>query len=187
MNLEKLNPWNWFRHEEGSRAAEDQVPVRREEYVHQGPAHPVTQWRRDVDRLFDDFVRGFGLPSLLGGSLARDLPGRFVPQVDVASDDRDYVITLEAPGLSESDINLELQDRRLIISGEKREEKEDKDKRFYRIERTYGSFQRVLAVPDDADLDKVNASMHNGVLKIRIPRLPGQRGSNKAIPIERGS
>lgn len=188
MNLQKLNPWNWFKHEEGVGPSEDQVPVSREEYLQQAPQNSAGLFRREVDRLIEEAFRGFGLPSILGGSggAARDLPTRFFPQVDVASDDKQYIITLEAAGIGEDDININLQDRRLVISGEKKDEKTEEDKRYYRIERSYGSFQRVLALPDDANAEDVNASMRDGVLKITIPRSAEKSSSAKTIPIGKG-
>lgn len=189
MNLQKLNPWNWFKHEEGAQPSEDQIPLSRDEYVQKSSQSPASPLRRDIDRLLEDTFRGFGFPSLFSGagiSAGRDFSARFFPQVDVASENEQYIVTLEAAGLTEDDIAITLQDRRLLISGEKKDEKTEQDKRYYRIERSYGSFQRVLALPNDADEDGVNASMRHGVLKITIPRIAEKSEAGKAIPIDKG-
>lgn len=187
MNLEKLNPWNWFKHEEGPRPSEDQVPMSREEYLQRAPHSSAGPLRRDVDRLLEDTFRGLGIPSLLGRTSAgSDLAAGFFPKVDVASDDEQYIITLEAAGLSDDDVEISLQDKRLIVSGEKKDEKTERDRRYYRIERSYGSFQRVLALPDDANAEDAKASMNHGVLKITIPRSQEKASGGKTIPIGKG-
>lgn len=174
MELSQLNPWNWFKHEEPN-AQERSVPVKRDDYVTQsaqGGGTDIWQLHREMDRLFDEVFRDFGWPSRrMGGGLSSDNQNRFRPRLNVASDDKQYTITLETPGLAQDDIKLELKDRALFIQGEKRFEQEDKDKHYYRIERHYGQFQRVLDLPDDVELDKIDAKMQDGVLTVHLPRL----------------
>jgi HSP20 family protein len=190
MNLQKLNPWNWFKHEEASTPA-DQIPIRRSSGDSLMPAqgsaagHPVLQLHREIDRLFDEAFRGFGLRSL---PLQADWAGMtddatFRPRLNVSSDDRSYEVSVEAPGMSKSDLSLAIKDDVLTIRGEKREEQEDRDRHFYRVERRYGMFQRVLSLPDDADSDALDASMKDGVLKIRIPRREVGEGTVKNVEI----
>jgi len=93
----------------------------------------------------------------------------FHAHVNIASDDKKYTITLEAPGLEKKDVSIDLKDRVLVIKGNKQHE-EEKNKQYYRIERHYGAFERVLAVPDDADINEINASMDKGLLTVNIPR-----------------
>jgi HSP20 family protein len=109
----------------------------------------------------------------------------FRPNLNVASDDKQYTISLEAPGLVQDDIKLELKGQALFIQGEKRLEKEDKDQHYYRIERSYGQFQRTLDLPDDVVLDKIVASMKNGVLTIVLPRDGvAAKNGHRQIPIK---
>lgn len=178
MNLQKLNPWNWFKHEE-TAAASGQVPVTRDtnsnrEHETYLPAdfHPVFRLQREIDRLFDSAFSGFGLPS------ARRLldtawtdPQWLRPNVDVAGDAKKYEIKLDLPGLTESDIAVEVRGDLLVVKGEKQESAEDtQDKKFYRVERRYGSFQRTLSLPEDADADAITATLKHGVLTLEIPR-----------------
>lgn len=175
MDLKKLNPWNWFKHEESDHQPST-LPIRRSESspsTSQQPAGGLWQLHREMDRLFDEAFRGFGLPTRPGSSLTSSQPTAFVPRLNVASTEQGYSITLEAPGLSREDIKLDLQDRTLFIRGEKRQEKEEKDQHFYRIERHYGQFQRVLELPADVELEKISASMKNGVLTLTLPRQTG--------------
>lgn len=173
MNLEKLKPWNWFKHEEGGNG-ERQIPVRREESAGEplgrGPGS-LMSLHRDMDRWFEDAFRSFGMPAFEPKTLTdAALPGFFRPQIDVSGDDNRYEISLDVPGLSESDLTLEVKDDILTIKGQKEERSEDKDKHYYRIERSYGLFQRTLALPDDANADEIKASLDKGVLKLEIPR-----------------
>lgn len=186
MELSKFNPWNWFKHEEPS-AASQSIPLKMEDYASQAPMATGSMWQlhREMDRLFDEAFRGFGLPSRLTSQLSTAQTTSFRPKLNVASDDKQYTISLEAPGLAQQDIKLELNGRTLLIQGEKRFEKEDKDKHYYCIERCYGQFQRVLDVPDDVELTKITAKMDNGVLNINLPRTaqPHQNGQRQ-IPIQ---
>lgn len=186
MELSKLNPWNWFKHEETGDSSRS-IPLKIADYSSQAPTVTGNIWQlhREMDRLFDEAFRGFGLPSRLTSKLSTDETASFRPKLNVASDDKQYTISLEAPGLAQQDIKLELNGRTLLIQGEKRFEKEDKDKHYYRIERRYGQFQRVLDVPDDVELAKITAKMDNGLLNINLPRTaaPHQNGQRQ-IPIQ---
>ncbi len=192
MDLSKLNPWNWFKHEEGAKSAES-IPLKRDDYQSTTPARrevgtvgDIWQLHREMDRLFDEAFRGFGLPSrALDSTLAPLNEALFRPNLNVASDDKQYTVSLEAPGLVQDDIKLELKGQTLFIQGEKRVEKEDKDKHYYRIERRYGQFQRVLDVPEDVDLDKIEAKMKHGVLTINLPRVAEtHHNGHRHIPIQ---
>nr|WP_281357791.1 Hsp20/alpha crystallin family protein [Desulfobacter latus] len=105
------------------------------------------------------------------------------PRLDLSATDKEYTVSLEIPGVSEKDVNLELADDTLIIRGEKKQKKEEKKKNFYRLERSYGSFQRTLSLPEDADKDNIKADFKNGVLNITIPRKALPSGT-KAKQIE---
>jgi len=104
--------------------------------------------------------------------------------VDIAGSEKEYVISAELPGVDEKDIHVELRGDSLILSAEKRQEAKSEGKGFYRIERSYGSFQRVLAVPDDADTDAVKASYKKGVLTVTLPRKASIAPVSRRIAIE---
>ncbi|RCN55701.1 Hsp20/alpha crystallin family protein [Acidiferrobacter thiooxydans] len=116
--------------------------------------------------------------------VAPEWQGLLRPSLDIQETDKQYRITLEVPGVEEKDIQLTLEDDVLYIRGEKRQEQEHKDAQYHRIERSYGSFQRALNVPADADQDTFKASFKNGVLTVTIDKR-AQAGSprGRSIPI----
>jgi HSP20 family protein len=113
---------------------------------------------RDVDRLFDAF---FG-----GEREAR----RWVPQMDLVEGEDHFVLKADLPGLDEGDVSIEVQDGTLTISGERKAEHESRERGWYRIERSFGSFNRSLTLPDRVDPDRISANFDRGVLEVRIPK-----------------
>lgn len=183
MNLEKLNPWNWFKHEQAEDRA--QVPVKRGDAPAPatGDTYPFGDIQQAFDRLFDTALSRFGL----GGALAESWPqaraGFFRPSVNVSGDGKHYEVSVEAPGMTDKDIQLELHKDVLVIRGEKREESESKDKHYYRMERRYGSFQRTLSLPEDADPDSIRADLKDGLLTVKIARRELPQSETKRIAI----
>jgi HSP20 family protein len=114
---------------------------------------------REVDRLFDTF---FGTD--------REQGRRWVPAVDLVEAEDHFVLRADLPGMSESDVAIEIQDGTLAISGERRAEHEAHERGWYRIERSFGSFRRSLTLPDGVDPDGISASFDRGVLEVRIPK-----------------
>ncbi|MCJ7765669.1 MAG: Hsp20/alpha crystallin family protein, partial [Thiovulaceae bacterium] len=98
---------------------------------------------------------------------------------DIASSEKEYSIKVELPGIDANDVTIEISGNTLKIKGEKRQEKEKKGKNFYRVERSFGSFQRILDLPEDADADKVTSDYRDGVLNIAIPK---KEVPKKAVP-----
>src|SRR5512137_848560 len=92
------------------------------------------------------------------------------PLVDISEDDKEYVIKAEIPDMKKEDVKISVQDEILTISGERKYEKEEKGKRYHRVERAYGSFMRSFAVPENADGSKVNAEYKDGVLTVHLPK-----------------
>jgi len=181
MDVSKLAPWNWFKKEEEHEGSS--LPVKRQDQALPARySHPMFQLHNEIDRLFEDVFRGFGFPSLgIDGSFPRLAQTDWLkPTLDIGVTDKEYTISVELPGMDQKDIQLELVNDTLMIKGEKKQDKEEQDKNFYRIERSYGSFQRVLSVPEDADRDRINAVYKNGVMKITLPRevLP-QKGAKQ--------
>lgn len=145
---------------------------------------PFTAMRRDMDRLFDDMWKGFGngggsLPAVFGN-------GSAVPRIDVKETTAGLEVSAELPGVDEKDIEVQLQDDVLTIRGEKKIEKEegDKEKGYHVMERSYGSFARSVALPFEADSDKVSADFSKGVLKIVIPRPAEVAAKTKKIEVK---
>ena len=134
-----------------------------------------------MNDLFDDFFRGFPLAS--AGALD-DRFGSFYPSIDVKEGEKDIVVKAELPGLEEKDIEILLADDALTIKGEKKEEKEDKGKNYYHMERTYGSFHRVIPLPAEIDSKKVEATFKNGVLSVVLPKTEKAKAASKKISIK---
>jgi HSP20 family protein len=128
---------------------------------------PFLAMRREMNRLFDDVFDGFGLPSAFGPVL-RQMPA--APKIDVSETDNEIQITAEMPGIDQNDVEVLLEDDRLIIRGEKKEEREDKDRNYHVRERVQGAFSRTLPLPFAPDPNQVKAEFRNGVMTITIPK-----------------
>ena len=148
------------------------VPARREE------EKPFALLRREIDSLFDNFFRGFDIEPF------ESRMGAFTPQVDVTENDKEIKISAELPGMDEKDIDLSLQNDMLTIKGEKKEEKEDKGKDYYRMERSYGSFIRTIPLPVEVETDKVEAKFKKGVLSITLPKTAKAVAETKKIAVK---
>ena len=94
----------------------------------------------------------------------------FVPSIDVSETDDKFLISAELPGMSKDDININLENNRLSITGERSFEKEDKGKKYHRVETKYGSFERSFQLPDNVDQESINATYENGLLEISIQK-----------------
>jgi HSP20 family protein len=102
------------------------------------------------------------------------LPERiFAPTADVAETDKGYEITMDLPGIDPKDLTVEIREGSLWVSGQRKEEKEEKGKTFHRMERHYGAFRRVVPLDLPVDREKVEAKYHDGVLKINVAKMPG--------------
>jgi HSP20 family protein len=110
-----------------------------------------------------------------------DSTSRWIPAIDVFEKEGNIEIELEAPGIKEEDLKIKVEDGMLIISGERKFEKEDKKENYYRMERSYGSFSRSFSLPDNIERDKIGAKYENGLLKITLPKKP--ESQPKEIPV----
>ncbi|MBG0789799.1 MAG: Hsp20/alpha crystallin family protein [Desulfovibrionaceae bacterium] len=167
MNATKLNPWNWFKKEDEQ---EKTLPVERTE---RDGASPLDRFHAEFDRLVGSMFPEFGLARPGGTPKKGDGPfmqAAFKPRVDVYGTEDEYVVEAELPGMEEKDLTLEIRDDVLILSAEKERETKTEDKGYYRLERSYGSFRRVLNIPEDADREKIAAKLDKGVLRITMPR-----------------
>jgi HSP20 family protein len=106
-----------------------------------------------------------------------------VPELDVRENDTAVIIEAELPGVDENDISVTVANGYLTIKGEKRSESEQCEESYYVAERSFGSFQRSLRLPDSVDDSKINASFDKGVLKISAPKKADARKPERQIPI----
>lgn len=135
--------------------------------------NPFLALHREMNRLFDDAFRSFETAPLSAQSIGW-------PSIEVSETENEMKIVAELPGLDEKDVNVELTGGLLTISGEKKSEIEDKERRF--SERYYGRFERSVPV-DDVDQDKVTATFKNGVLTVTLPKSPAAQQKVKRIAI----
>jgi HSP20 family protein len=106
----------------------------------------------------------------------------WTPTVDITEDDKEYLIKAEIPEVNKNDVKVAVQDGVLSIQGERKQEKEEKGKRFHRVERSYGKFVRSFSVPDDAVEDKVRAEFKEGMLFVHLPK--SEKARTKAIEVK---
>lgn len=186
MNIKDLAPWNWFRKEEegtnGSVAV--QRAADRPYYPQLNALTPIHQLRDEMDRLFENTFKGMGLSSFNRDFFAPFSASALLkPQVDIAATEKEYTVSVEVPGINEKDVNVEISNNTMTIRGEKKQEREDKEKDYYRVERSYGSFQRVLSLPEDVDQENIEATFKKGVLSIKMPRKALPESDVKQIKI----
>jgi len=143
-------------------------------------------FRGEMDRLFDRF--GFGFPSLrrmLDVEPAWRSSFSFsTPAIDMSEDEKAYKISAELPGIDAKDIDVSVSGDMLVLKGEKRQEREEKDKNYHFSERAYGSFQRAFELPASVDRDKVAADFSKGVLTITLPKTAQAQQPAKKIEVK---
>ncbi|GIW73565.1 MAG: molecular chaperone Hsp20 [Phycisphaerales bacterium] len=129
-------------------------------------AGDIRSLQRDIDRLFEQFwTNPFALAT--GEAFERAMP---MPSIDIKNKKNEIVISAELPGMSADQVNIEVNDRILTISGEKTEEQEKEEGDAYYSERRFGRFSRSIELPPEADVDSIEAKEKNGVLTIRIKK-----------------
>ncbi|MFB8828742.1 Hsp20 family protein [Azotobacter sp. CWF10] len=188
-----------------AQAEQQNVPVNREQQSQQpaafsgsDPWRPLTNLRRQIDHLFEDFDRispfgpigrspfNFGNMMEPFGRSAGGMTGMSMPAVDIVDQEQAILITAELPGMDEQNIELKLCNGNLMLKGEKRNEREESSKGRYLSERSYGAFQRSFALPDSVDAEKIEARFDKGVLSITLPKRPEAQQPEKSIEIKRG-
>lgn len=145
---------------------------------------PSTRWSpfretermlREMDRLFENGVARF--PGEEAMAIAE-----WTPSVDISEDDKEFVVKAELPEVKKEDVKVTVDDGALTIRGERKAEKEAKGKKFHRIERSYGSFERSFTLPNETDAGKINSEFKDGVLTVHLPKNPNSK--SKAIEIQ---
>jgi HSP20 family protein len=136
------------------------------------PFQMMRRFTRDMERLFEDFG-GFNFPTFFQTDFApfrMELDnGAWMPQIEVLQNNGQFKVRADLPGVTKDDVKVEVTDEFLTISGERKEEKEEKQEGFYRSERSYGSFYRQIPLPEGAKTENAAATFQSGVLEITIP------------------
>lgn len=146
-----------------------------------GGRDPFSMFRREMDRLFDDFfapgeTRSFAAPA--EGVMT------MWPSIDVDETEQAYVVTAELPGIDPKDVELNFRDNALVISGHKQSERKEEGQGRRYAERSFGRFERVIPFGNEIEPDKVEATTHNGVLKITLPKSAQSRNRSHRIEIK---
>lgn len=139
----------------------DMIPVRTERALARRESNPFTFLQQEIDRLFDGFGRNF--PTFAPSQA-------MMPRMDVSETDKTVEISTELPGLETKDVQLNLADNTLTIRGEKKSEREEKDKDYHLIERSFGAFSRSVALPEGVKAEDVSAEIAKGVLKVTVKK-----------------
>jgi HSP20 family protein len=140
----------------------------------------VTRWDpfKEMEESQNRLARIFGLtaPRLPNGGKESMTITEWAPSVDISEDDKEWLVKADLPEVKKEEVKVTVENGVLTITGERKFEKEEKDKKYHRIERSYGNFLRSFTLPDAADGSKVNAEFKDGVLKVHLPK------SEKAKP-----
>ena len=142
---------------------------------------PFKSLHREIDRVFDNFADAMPWSTRTNGGNGQ---GRMTPQVDLSETDKAVEVSVELPGVDEKNVDVTVTDDVLTIKGEKKAEKEIKEKDYHRVERSYGVFQRTLTLPCDVKADKVEAVFDKGVLQITLPKSPEAKSKSHKIKIK---
>jgi HSP20 family protein len=167
MSIRDLIPWS---------RQENKVPAQVSAAGAAGD--PVLSLHREVNRLFEDFFRGFGVPALAGVEQAPR------PERRACRNRQGNPVTAELPGLDEKDVEVTVEEGVLTLRGEKKSEVEDKDRGY--SERSYGRFERRIGLPNGIEQDKASATFKKGVLTVTVPKSASAAESVRRIAVNSG-
>lgn len=139
---------------------------------------------KEIEETQSRLARFFGLPRTRSGPGSQELMTltEWAPSVDISEDDKEWLVKADLPEIKREDVKVTVENGVLTISGERKFEKEEKDKKYHRIERSYGNFVRSFTLPDAADGSKVNAEFKDGVLKVHLPK--AEKAKPKAVEVK---
>ena len=128
--------------------------------VRWSPMRDMLNIQDEMNRLFNNFAR----------SSESDRDVLWSPMVDIFENEDEITVNVEIPGMGKDDVKISIQDNVLTLKGEKKQDKEMKDKNFHRVERAYGTFERSFSLPSSIQTDKVKATTKDGVLTVTLPK-----------------
>ena len=151
------------------------------------PAHvreydPFRDVQMEMNRLFDDVISG--APFAVRSFDRAGAPGVFMPRVDISETEKEVRVSAELPGMEEKDVTVEVDAESLLIRGEKREEKEEKNRNWVSREQSYGVFERSIPLPASVQGAQAKATFKKGVLTVTVPKNEDAQNKRKAIKIE---
>ena len=156
---------------------ESMSPWNKRNLLKKSVEHPLESLHQDINRLFENFfTEEWPMESGQGKMMLS-------PKFDVTENDKIIELSAELAGVEEKDLDVSVDGKVLTVKGEKKEEIKEDKKDYHLSERRYGSFKRSFTLPDGLDLDKVEASFKNGVLKISLPKSPEAKTNHKKIKV----
>jgi HSP20 family protein len=199
LDLDRWNPFRFLRkspEEKGAGAKPNTAPATSQQAP--GPLNSdaaASAWPTSFEtapwplsdplHLLTDLIRDpFGAVGPLGNWFGDFSPSRFQPRLDVIDDGDALRIVAELPGLSREDLELEVVEDMLVLTGEKRIESKSDEKGCYRVERAFGQFQRAIPLPSGVDLERAEANFENGVLTVRVPKAANEPATKRRIEIK---
>ncbi len=146
----------------------------------------LTRWDpfKEMEEAQNRLARVFGLAPARTGNADKEsmTVSEWSPSVDIVEDDKEWLVKADLPEVKKEDVKVSVENGVLTITGERKFEKEEKDKKYHRIERSYGTFLRSFTLPDGADGTKVNAEFKDGVLKVHLPK--SEKAKPKAVEVK---
>lgn len=173
METRDLAPWNWFRNRSLSTKRLDSF-IR-------------DNYNRDLEKTFENFVRDFSdfnaifqTPDYTGINAQL----KILPRTDLSETDKEYIVEADLPGVQEKDLDVSIsKDGVLTVKGKRESKEEEKERNYYRLERSYGSFERSIYLPENCDTGKVNTSFKDGALIIKMAKKEPNVSEVKKIKI----
>lgn len=146
----------------------------------------IVRWdpMRELEDMQTRLNRLFGIGQVRSGEHEESFLGEWSPRVDIQESEQEYLVKADIPEVKKEDVKVALQDGVLTVQGERKREKEEKNKTFHRVEREYGKFVRRFVLPSEVDDAKVSAEFKDGVLSVRLPKSP--KAMPKAIDVKIG-
>jgi len=144
----------------------------------------LVKWNpwREIEDMFDRYDRAVGLPR--SGSQEVMATGDWSPRVDIVENENEFVIKAEIPEVKKEDVKVSVDNGVLTLKGERKQEKEEKGKKFHRVERYYGSFTRSFTLPENVDESKVKATFKDGMLSLQVPKTEKAKPKTIDVKIE---
>jgi HSP20 family protein len=146
----------------------------------------LTRWDpfKDMEETHNRLAKIFGLSQPRFGNSGQELMtiAEWAPSVDIIEDEKEWLVKADLPEVKKEDVKVTVENGVLTITGERKLEKEEKDRKYHRVERSYGSFYRSFTLPDAADSPKVSAEFKEGVLKVHLPK--SEKAKPKAIEVK---
>jgi HSP20 family protein len=196
LDLDKWNPFRFLRKspEDKGAGAKLNAPPSQQAPAPSTSDAATAAWPASLDaarwplpdplHLLTDLIRDpFGGMGPLGNWFGDFSPSRFQPRLDVIDDGDALRIVAELPGLSREDVELEVVEDMLVLTGEKRIESKSDEKGCYRVERAFGHFQRAIPLPSGVDLERAEANFANGVLTVRLPKAAKEPTAKRRLEI----